>query len=752
MSEAESKALSPAAPPYLAQLNAAQRQAVDAIDGPVLVLAGAGTGKTRVLTTRLAHILASRKAWPSQILAVTFTNKAAFEMRERLERMIGQASEGLWLGTFHSVAARILRRHAEAVGLKPNFTILDSDDQLRLVKQIAASEGVDDKRWPARAILAVIERWKDRGLTPDKVSGAEAGDLAEGRMEKLYRLYQERLQTVNAADFGDLLLHNLTIFQTRPEILADYQERFRYILVDEYQDTNVAQYLWLRLLAQKHKNLCCVGDDDQSIYSWRGAEIGNILRFEKDFPGAQIVRLEQNYRSTPHILAAASALIACNQGRLGKTLWTEANEGERVQLRGVWDGEEEARWVGEEIEAQQRKGESLSQMAILVRAGFQTREFEERFIKLGLPYRVIGGPRFYERQEIRDALAYLRIIHQPGDDLAFERIINTPRRGIGTQSLQAIHQLARAERLPLAEAAHRLVETDELKPAARKAIGGFLQDIARWRGQAQTASHVELAQIVLDESGYTAMWQADKSADAPGRLENLKELIAALAEFETLEGFLDHVSLVMENTAQTGGEMANLMTLHGAKGLEFDIVFLPGWEEGLFPNQRSLDEFGHKGLEEERRLAYVGLTRARRRAYISFAVNRRIHGQWQTTMPSRFIAELPEAHVESRAEPGLFPRAPGIKGSGPSEEPDDGDWRPTPLLRRRPEAARLALAERGAPAHSVARSPGGLGPGDRIFHRKFGYGVVRAADGGKLSIAFDKAGDKMVIESFVEKA
>ncbi len=752
MSEAESKALSPAAPPYLAQLNAAQRQAVDAIDGPVLVLAGAGTGKTRVLTTRLAHILASRKAWPSQILAVTFTNKAAFEMRERLERMIGQASEGLWLGTFHSVAARILRRHAEAVGLKPNFTILDSDDQLRLVKQIAASEGVDDKRWPARAILAVIERWKDRGLTPDKVSGAEAGDLAEGRMEKLYRLYQERLQTVNAADFGDLLLHNLTIFQTRPEILADYQERFRYILVDEYQDTNVAQYLWLRLLAQKHKNLCCVGDDDQSIYSWRGAEIGNILRFEKDFPGAQIVRLEQNYRSTQPILAAASALIARNEGRLGKTLWTEANEGERVQLRGVWDGEEEARWVGEEIEAQQRKGESLSQMAILVRAGFQTREFEERFIKLGLPYRVIGGPRFYERQEIRDALAYLRIIHQPGDDLAFERIINTPRRGIGTQSLQAIHQLARAERLPLAEAAHRLVETDELKPAARKAIGGFLQDIARWRGQAQTASHVELAQIVLDESGYTAMWQADKSADAPGRLENLKELIAALAEFETLEGFLDHVSLVMENTAQTGGEMANLMTLHGAKGLEFDIVFLPGWEEGLFPNQRSLDELGHKGLEEERRLAYVGLTRARRRAYISFAVNRRIHGQWQTTMPSRFIAELPEAHVESRAEPGLFPRAPGIKGSGPSEEPDDGDWRPTPLLRRRPEAARLALAERGAPAHSVARSPGGLGPGDRIFHRKFGYGVVRAADGGKLSIAFDKAGDKMVIESFVEKA
>jgi len=754
MSEADSNIVNPAAPPYLAHLNGAQRQAVDAIDGPVLVLAGAGTGKTRVLTTRLAHILASRKAWPSQILAVTFTNKAAFEMRERLGRMIGQVAEGLWLGTFHSVAARILRRHAEAVGLKPNFTILDSDDQLRLIKQIAAAEGIDDKRWPARAILAVIERWKDRGLTPDKVSGAEAGDLAEGRMEKLYRLYQERLQTVNAADFGDLLLHNLTIFQTKPEILAEYQERFRYILVDEYQDTNVAQYLWLRLLAQKHKNLCCVGDDDQSIYSWRGAEIGNILRFEKDFPGAIIVRLEQNYRSTPHILAAASALIARNEGRLGKTLWTESAEGERVLLRGVWDGEEEARWVGEEIESQQRKGASLSQIAILVRAGFQTREFEERFIKLGLPYRVIGGPRFYERQEIRDALAYLRLIHQPGDDLAFERIINTPRRGIGTQSIQSLHQLARGERISLGEAAHKLVETDDLKPAARKAISGFLNDLARWRGQAQSESHVNLAQIVLDESGYTAMWQADKSADAPGRLENLKELVDALAEFETLEAFLDHVSLVMENTAQTGGDMVNLMTLHGAKGLEFETVFLPGWEEGLFPSQRSLDELGNKGLEEERRLAYVGLTRARNRALISYAVNRRIHGQWQTTMPSRFIAELPEAHVDSQSEPGMFPRpgmkAGGFKGAGMDEEPDDGDWKPTPLFRRRPDAARLAFVERTAAAN--ARSPGGLSPGDRVFHKKFGHGVVRAADGGKLSIAFDKAGDKMVMESFVEKA
>jgi DNA helicase-2/ATP-dependent DNA helicase PcrA len=741
-----------AMPPYLADLNEAQRQAVEAIEGPVLVLAGAGTGKTRVLTARLAHILASRRAWPSQIVAVTFTNKAAAEMRLRLERVIGQAAEGLWLGTFHSIAARILRRHAEVVGLKPNFTILDTDDQLRLLKQIAAAEGVDDKRWPARVILSRIERWKDRGLIPDKVPGGEIGDLADGKLLTLYKAYQERLQTVNAVDFGDLLLHNLTILQTRPEIAADYQERFRYILVDEYQDTNVAQYLWLRLLAQKHKNLCCVGDDDQSIYSWRGAEIGNILRFEKDYPGAKIVLLEQNYRSTPHILAAASALIAKNEGRLGKTLWTLESEGERVVLRGVWDGEEEARWIGDEIEALQRKGEKLSEIAILVRAGFQTREFEERFITLGLPYRVIGGPRFYERQEIRDALAYLRLVNQPGDDLAFERIVNTPRRGIGTSTVQSLYHLARDQRMSLTEAGSRLLATDELKPAARKAVGGFLADLARWRQQAETLSHVELAQIVLDESGYTAMWQADKSPDASGRLENLTELVGALAEFENLAGFLEHVSLVMENTAQASGDMASLMTLHGAKGLEFDVVFLPGWEEGLFPNQRSLDEHGMKGLEEERRLAYVGITRAKRRSFISFAVNRRIHGQWQSALPSRFIAELPGTNLDNHAEPGMFSQAGGTISAGGLSE---GDWTPTPLLRRRPELARLMMANRApepyAPAPQV-RSGAVYAAGDRIFHKKFGPGTVRSVEGDKLGIAFDKAGDKMVMDAFVEKA
>ncbi|HYM04474.1 MAG TPA: UvrD-helicase domain-containing protein, partial [Stellaceae bacterium] len=715
--------------------------------GPVLVLAGAGTGKTRVLTTRLAHILATRRAYPSQILAVTFTNKAALEMRERLERMIGPAAEGLWLGTFHSIAARILRRHAEVVGLKPNFTILDTDDQLRLVKQIAAAEGIDDRRWPPRALLGAFERWKDRGLSPDKVPPGDREELVNGRAIELFRLYQERLITLNAADFGDLLLHNLTIFTSRADILADYQQRFRYILVDEYQDTNVAQYLWLRLVAQGHRNLCCVGDDDQSVYSWRGAEIGNILRFERDFPGARIIRLEQNYRSTPHILAAASGLIAHNEGRLGKTLWTALNEGERIVVRGVWDGEEEARWVGEEIEARQRRQERLSEIAILVRAGFQTREFEERFITLGLPYRVIGGPRFYERQEIRDALAYLRLIHQPADDLAFERIINTPRRGIGSGTLQTLHALSRAERLPLTVAAERLVATDELKPAARRALRDFLTALTRWRGFAQTMLHTDLAASVLDESGYTAMWQADKSPEAPGRLENLKELVAAMAEFDTLEGFLEHVSLVMETAAASGGDMVSVMTLHSAKGLEFDTIFLPGWEEGLFPNQRAMDETGRAGLEEERRLAYVGLTRARHRAYVSYAANRRIHGQWQSTLPSRFIAELPVEHTETVAEPGLYPRAAAF-GSGEWGGGRFDAARLAPAPRRPP----LVIAGSAPTAGREIRHVGGFASGDRIFHQKFGYGTVRRVDDNKLSISFDKAGDKMVMDAFVQKA
>jgi DNA helicase-2/ATP-dependent DNA helicase PcrA len=733
----------------LTGLNDAQRRAVEAIDGPVLVLAGAGTGKTRVLTTRLAYILSTGGALPAELLAVTFTNKAAREMRQRLEAMIGRAAEGVWLGTFHAIASRMLRRHAEAIGLKPSFTILDTDDQIRLLKQILQAENIDERRWPARLLLAQIQRWKDRGLSPEKVPAADSGGFAHGRAIDLYRQYQDRLTTVNAVDFGDLMLHNLTLFMGNPDILADYQRRFRYLLVDEYQDTNVAQYLWLRLLAQKRRNLCCVGDDDQSIYSWRGAEIGNILRFEKDFPGATIARLEQNYRSTSHILGAAGGMIAQNRGRLGKTLWTEASEGDKVVVRAVWDAEEEARWVGDEIEALQRKRHALSEMAILVRAGFQTREFEERFISLALPYRVIGGPRFYERQEIRDALAYLRLVNQPADDLAFERILNTPRRGIGSATLQELHTVARAERLPLIEAARVLIAGDRLRPAGRNALAAFISALDGWRGQADRVSHTDLMQIVLDESGYTAMWQADRSPDAAGRLENLKELVVAMAEFENLGGFLEHVSLVMDNAAEAGGDMVNLMTLHSAKGLEFDTVFLPGWEDGLFPNQRAMEENGLSALEEERRLAYVGLTRARHRAYVSFAANRRIHGQWQNTIRSRFVDELPLEHVEIVAELGLQPGASWDSGWGSTIDmpPAATVWQPAAPIRRPLLTGSGPVPRRGEEVHTV----GGFDVGARVFHQKFGYGTVTEVEDNKLAIHFDVAGDKKVMDAFVER-
>jgi DNA helicase-2/ATP-dependent DNA helicase PcrA len=737
---------------YLAGLNDAQRRAVEAVDGPVLVLAGAGTGKTRVLTTRLAYILGTGRAFPAELLAVTFTNKAAREMRERLEAMIGRAANGVWLGTFHAIAARILRRHAELVGLRSSFTILDTDDQLRLLKQLLAAENIDERRWPARLLLATVQRWKDRGLGPERVPREDAGDFARGRAVDLYRKYQDRLMTVNAVDFGDLLLHNLTLLTGNPDVLGDYQRRFRYLLVDEYQDTNVAQYLWLRLLAQQRRNLCCVGDDDQSIYSWRGAEIGNILRFETDFPGATITRLEQNYRSTSHILGAAAGVIAQNRGRLGKTLWTKAEEGERVVVRAVWDAEDEARWVGEEIEALQRKGHALSEVAILVRAAFQTREFEERFISLALPYRVIGGPRFYERQEIRDALAYLRLINQPSDDLAFERILNTPRRGIGSATVQQLHGLARAEGVPLVEAARVLIAADQLRPAARNALAGFVAALDRWRGQASRAEHTDLVQTVLDESGYTAMWQADRSPDAVGRLDNLKELVVAMAEFENLVGFLEHVSLVMDNAAEAGGDMVNLMTLHSAKGLEFDTVFLPGFEEGLFPNQRALEENGATALEEERRLAYVGLTRARHRAHISFAANRRIHGQWIDTIRSRFVDELPAEHVEIIAELGLQPSmstAWGTDWAAPGHMPPSARFHPpaTPL-RRPPLIEHGTVPRRGEDIRRV----GGFAVGGRVFHQKFGYGTVTGVEDNKLAIRFDIAGDKKVMDAYVEHA
>ncbi len=726
-------------PSYLDGLNEPQRQAVETTDGPLLVLAGAGTGKTRVLTTRLAHILSTGKAWPSQILAVTFTNKAAQEMKHRVSALSGGAPvEGWWLGTFHSLAARMLRRHADLVGLSSGFTILDTDDQIRLIKQLMEERNLDTKKWPPKQIAWHIERWKDRGLKPSEVRGEEGAGAADGHILALYSRYQERLRQVNACDFGDLLLHMISILKdpAHSDILADYHRRFRYILVDEYQDTNVAQYLWLRLLARGSGNLCCVGDDDQSIYGWRGAEVGNILRFEKDFPGAKIVRLEQNYRSTGTILAAAGAVISNNEGRLGKTLWSQLGEGEKIRVRGLFDGEAEARWTGEEIESLQHKKWRLSGIAVLVRAGFQTREFEERFMHLGIPYKVIGGPRFYERLEIRDALAYLRVIAQSADDLALDRIINTPKRGIGDSTLQTLHEYARAQGISLYQAIGQLLETDELKPKTRGVLAGLMGDFERWRSLLGNMKHTELASQVLDESGYMAMWKADKSPEAPGRLENLRELISGMAEFESLGEFLEHVALVLENRGDTHGESVSIMTLHSAKGLEFDAVFLPGWEEGLFPSQKTLEEHGIRGLEEERRLAYVGITRAKKRVFISFASNRRMYGNWLSCIPSRFVDELPEELVEASSD---------MTGYNPGRS---AHWDSSGFVPRKTSF----IDRSGAKTGPRPEAPGAAGysPGDRVTHDKFGAGTVINIDGRKLDIDFDRGGQKRVMDSFIK--
>jgi DNA helicase-2/ATP-dependent DNA helicase PcrA len=830
--------------PYLAGLNPEQREAVETLDGPVLVLAGAGTGKTRVLTVRIGHILSLGRARPGEILAVTFTNKAAREMKHRVGEIVGGVVEGMpWLGTFHSIGVKILRRHAELVGLKSDFTILDVDDQIRLLKQLLEAEGIDDKRWPARVLAMLIDGWKNRGLTPEQVPSGEASAFANGKGLKLYKAYQERLKILNAADFGDLLLENIRLFREHPDVLRQYQGRFKYILVDEYQDTNVAQYLWLRLLAQRAtnprsvagegapqlpdpgvsiedtfdlpdtaerpslpasgerelaalKNICCVGDDDQSIYGWRGAEVDNILRFEHDFPGAKVIRLERNYRSTAHILAAASHLIAHNEGRLGKTLRTDDVPGEKVTVTGSWDSEEEARAIGEEIEQLQRGGHTLNQIAILVRASFQMREFEDRFVTLGLPYRVINGPRFYERAEIRDALAYLRVVNSPADDLAFERIVNVPKRGLGDATVQLLHDHARKRRVPLTEAARAVIETDELKPKPRGALRGVLDAFDRWRKQRDALPHNELAEIILDESGYTEMWQKDRSADAAGRLENLKELVRSMEEFENLQGFLEHISLVMDNEKGAEADAVNVMTLHSAKGLEFDTVFLPGWEEGVFPSQRTLDDQGRAGLEEERRLAHVGITRARRRAKIYFATNRRIHGLWQTNIPSRFLDELPEANVEVMEAQGGTGGFGGYGGYGASRFDSATSfgssygtpgWQRAQANKSRGDFAQAGFSDAEAdydsdddfpPARSrgagqgaqrgaakpripltiegelVAKSTGTVSAfnvGDRVFHQKFGNGNVSAIDGNKLTIQFDRAGEKRVVDSFVER-
>ena len=753
---------SPAAlqdPPYLKGLNPPQRDAVLTTEGPVLMLAGAGTGKTAALTARLAHLLWTRKAWPSEILAVTFTNKAAREMRERVGRMVGDAVEGMpWLGTFHAIGAKMLRRHAELVGLQSNFTILDTDDQLRLLKQLIVAADIDEKRFPARSLAGLIDDWKNRGLVPADIDAGESERYANGRGGELYAQYQARLRSVNACDFGDLLLHMLTILKAHADVLRTYQERFKYIMVDEYQDTNIVQYLWLRLLAQTRKNIACVGDDDQSIYSWRGAQVENILKFEKDFPGAKVIRLEQNYRSTPHILGAASGVIAHNGGRLGKTLWTELDVGEKVRVLGVWDGPEEARRVSDEIEAAQRNGTPLDHIAILVRAQHQTREFEDRFISIGMPYRIVGGYRFYERAEIRDALAYLRIVNQPSDDLAFERIVNVPKRGLGDKAIAKIHQLARAEGVPLTIAAARILDTDELTPQARRALGNFVGDIARWRDRARDLPHAELARQMLDESGYTAMWQAEKSVEASGRLENLSELVRAMEEYESLGAFLEHVSLVMDKEGAVQAPEVTIMTIHAAKGLEFDTVFLVGWEEGLFPSQRAIDEGGTRSLEEERRLAYVAITRARRRATILHAANRRIYGQWTSSIPSRFVGELPPEHTDSdttmsggeslwranwseRADP--FANVARGTGRGPGWQRAAGSGsgfttQPTRIVESR--ASAVSIGNKGRSDLSV---------GMRVFHQKFGYGAIAEIEGNKLEIDFEAAGRKRVMDSFV---
>jgi DNA helicase II / ATP-dependent DNA helicase PcrA len=759
------RAMASRAGPWLDDLNPAQREAVLSVEGPVLMLAGAGTGKTKALTARIAHLLQTGVVRPNEILAVTFTNKAAREMKDRVARHLGQAVEGMpWLGTFHAICVKILRRHAELVGLKTNFTILDTDDQVRLLKQLIVAANIDEKRWPARQLAGLIDHWKNRAWTPDKVPAAEGAAFNHAGVE-LYAAYQERLRTLNAVDFGDLLLHVLTIFQTHEDVLAQYRRWFRHILVDEYQDTNVAQYLWLRLLAQSHRNICCVGDDDQSIYGWRGAEVGNILRFEKDFPGAKVIRLEQNYRSTPHILGAASGLIAANKGRLGKTLWTEADGGEKVRLIGHWDGEEEARWIGEELEAmgQGTRGlrpMRLSDCAILVRASHQMRAFEDRFLTIGLPYRVIGGPRFYERLEIRDAMAYFRLAVSPDDDLAFERIVNTPKRGLGDKAQATIQQAARANGVGLHEGARLVLASKGLGGKGGAELKALVDGIDRWHRAVREGreSHIELAERILDESGYAAMWQNDKTPEAPGRLENLKELVKALENFDNLQGFLEHVSLIMDNASEDSEEKVSIMTLHAAKGLEFPAVFLPGWEDGLFPSQRSMDENGLKGLEEERRLAYVGITRAEELCTISFAANRRVYGQWQSALPSRFIDELPAEHVEVLTPPGLYGGAYGaaaMAGNTIEERAARADVYNSPGWKRMQDRSAARGMSQPREARNVTidlDAVSAFTDGDRVFHQKFGYGVIVGIEGDKLDIAFDKAGEKKVVARFVVAA
>ncbi|MDV6332543.1 ATP-dependent helicase [Asticcacaulis sp. 201] len=751
-------------PDFFAGLNAEQEAAVRTTQGPVLVLAGAGTGKTRVLTTRIAHILAQGLARPWEILCVTFTNKAAREMRERTQKLVGASAEGLsHLGTFHSIAAQILRRHAELVGLKSSFTILDDDDQVRLLKAIFEQENIDQKRYTPKSFAWQIDQWKNKGLTPDKVKGGDGAEFGGNKGIKLYQMYQDRLRILNACDFGDLLLHNLEILTKHADILEHYHRRFKYVLVDEYQDTNIAQYLWLRILTNADRNLCCVGDDDQSIYGWRGAEVDNILKFERDYPGAKIIRLERNYRSTQHILGAAAGLIKANTARLGKTLFTDQVGGDKVQVQGLWDGAAEAQFVAEDMErlhkgTRDTSPRKWSDMAILVRASFQMRAFEERFVMLQIPYVVVGGPRFFERAEIRDAIAYLRLIQSPDDDLAFERIINVPKRGIGDATVQKLLQQARLAGVSVMTAVRDLVQTDELPSRTKTPLIGFLRDFQRWLELSKDTQADVLLDTVLTDTGYYDMQRADKTSGAT-RLDNLKELGDSMQAFDNLEAFLEHVSLVMDLERDNGGDSVRLMTLHAAKGLEFPVVYLPGWEEGIFPSQRSMDENGLRALEEERRLAYVGITRARQEAKISFVANRQVYGRWTNQIPSRFVDELPIENVEATSQTGY---------AGQGWQSQQSRWDRAgyePNYTKKAASSDFGGNLSGIDMSRLAPKPTPHRPspppkpsaknfklGERVFHMKFGYGEIVEIEGNKLVVNFETSGDKKVIDSFVDRA
>ena len=732
------------------KLNEVQKEAVLHDDGPLLVLAGAGTGKTGVLTTRLARILMENMALPGEILSVTFTNKAANEMKSRVGNLIGDMVTGLkWLGTFHSIGAQILRQYPEKVGLKDGFIILDTDDQLRLLKQIIKEENIDDKKWSAKGLLSLIDKWKNKGLSPNQISSDDGDYFANGKGKVLYKKYQEQLKFFNAADFGDLILECIRLFNENPDILEGFQNRFKYMLVDEYQDTNTSQYTLLKLLSGKWKNICCVGDDDQSIYSWRGAEVTNILKFEKDFINSRIIRLEQNYRSTGNILAAASKLIEANESRFGKTLWTSSNGGEKVSVTSTWDGEEEARIITDEIEQQSLNKKNLDEVAILVRASFQMREFEDRFVSIGLPYKVIGGPRFYERKEIRDANAYFRLAIQPNDSLALERVLNVPKRGIGETTLKKIKDYAKHNNISTIDAIKDLIKTSEIKPKTKISLGYFVELTERWNSLITERSHYDMAEIILEDSGYLEMLRNDDTITAAGRLDNIKELFRSIEPFESLNAYLEHISLVMEIDKNPEGNKVSLMTLHAAKGLEFDYVFLPGWEEGVFPNQRSLDEGGVKSLEEERRLAYVGITRAKIKSSIFYAANRKMHNQWLSSIPSRFVNELPEDNIEINLS-----HFSGNKGNFTDIKEDDifdqSDYS-TPGWER---AKIQSLSNKRIQEEEInsVDTNSKFSTGTLVVHKKFGKGKIESVDGKKLTINFGNNGMRKVMENFVDIA